>query len=186
MLDNNAIQLIKKLKSQPRQGTDPFAAVTAALGKVFSAYKDQGGEVIRQNVFGILAGQVQTLNNNLNVLEQLNLTVQSGFNKSTKNAAEFGVQLDAVAKNAGVNATKFKQYAGELRTVFAGQTEFYKKNGVENNSTFLKPYSLMNIKNTTIWAILELYEMYDINKFPNNKTKAFNLPNLQPDTSNIM
>jgi hypothetical protein len=108
---------------------DPLGEVTTALTAVFSAYKDQGGEVIRQNVFGILAGQVQTLNNNLNVLEQLNLTVQSGFNKSTKNAAAFGVQLDAVAKSAGVNATKFKQYAGELRTVFAGQTKFYKDNG---------------------------------------------------------
>lgn len=133
MLDTNEIQLIKRLKSKPRLGmaaaADPLGEVTKALTAVFSAYKDQGGEVIRQNVFGILAGQVQTLNNNLNVLEQLNLTVQSGFNKSTKNAAEFGVQLDAVAKNAGVNATKFKQYAGELRTVFAGQTEFYKKNG---------------------------------------------------------
>ena len=133
MLDTNEIQLIKRLKSKPRLGmaaaADPLGEVTKALTAVFSAYKDQGGEVIRQNVFGILAGQVQTLNNNLNVLEQLNLTVQSGFNKSTKNAAAFGVQLDAVAKSAGVNATKFKQYAGELRTVFAGQTEFYKKNG---------------------------------------------------------
>jgi hypothetical protein len=133
MLDTNEIQLIKRLKSKPRLGmaaaADPLGEVTKALTAVFSAYKDQGGEVIRQNVFGILAGQVQTLNNNLNVLEQLNLTVQSGFNKSTKNAAAFGVQLDAVAKSAGVNATKFKQYAGELRTVFAGQTKFYKDNG---------------------------------------------------------
>ena len=133
MLDTNEIQLIKRLKSRPRLGmaaaADPLGEVTKALTAVFSAYKDQGGEVIRQNVFGILAGQVQTLNNNLNVLEQLNSTVQSGFNKSIKNAAEFGVQLDTVAKNAGVNATKFKQYAGELRTVFAGQTKFYKDNG---------------------------------------------------------
>ena len=133
MLDNNAIQLIKKLKSQPRQGTDPFAAVTAALGKVFSAYKDQGGEVIRQNVFGILAGQVQDLNKNLNVLEKLNTGLQTDFNKNVEGAAKFGVQLDTIAKNAGVNATKFKQYTGELRSVFAGQTKFYKDNAKFSN-----------------------------------------------------
>ena len=79
MLDTNEIQLIKRLKSKPRLGmaaaADPLGEVTKALTAVFSAYKDQGGEVIRQNVFGILAGQVQTLNNNLNVLEQLNFLI---------------------------------------------------------------------------------------------------------------
>jgi hypothetical protein len=135
MLDNNAIQLIKKLKSQPRQGmpTDPFDAVTAALGKVFSAYKDQGGEVIRQNVFGLLAGQVQDLNKSLNVLEKLNTGLQTDFNKNVEGAAKFGVQLDTIAKKAGVNATKFKQYTGELRSVFAGQTKFYKDNDKFSN-----------------------------------------------------
>lgn len=128
MLDNSTTQLIKRLKSQPRQGMGAFDDVTAALTKVFNAYKDQGGEVIRQNVFGILAQQVQDLNNNLNVLEKLNSEVQSSFNKNVKGAAEFGVALDDVAKSQGVNATKFKQYAGELRDVFSGQTQFYKDN----------------------------------------------------------
>jgi hypothetical protein len=128
MLDTNKIQLIKRLKSKPRLGADPFDAVTDSLKKVFDTYKTQGGEVIRLNVFGILAGEVQDLNNKLNVLEKLNSEVQSSFNKNVKAAAEFGVQLDLVAKNAKVNATKFKQYAGELRSVFTGQTKFYKDN----------------------------------------------------------
>ena len=128
MLDNNTIQLIKRLKSQPRQGMGAFDDVTAALTKVFNAYKDQGGEVIRQNVFGILAQQVQDLNSNLNVLEKLNSEVQSNFNKNVEGAAKFGYELDKIAKAQGVNATKFKQYAGELRDVFSGQTQFYKDN----------------------------------------------------------
>jgi hypothetical protein len=105
-----------------------FDDVTAALTKVFNAYKDQGGEVIRQNVFGILAQQVQDLNSNLNVLEKLNSEVQSNFNKNVEGAAKFGYELDKIAKAQGVNATKFKQYAGELRDVFSGQTQFYKDN----------------------------------------------------------
>ena len=128
MSDTNKLQLIKRLKLQPRLGADPFADLVSSLRLVFNTYKDQGAEVIRQNVFGFLASQVQTLNDNLNVLEDLNTGVQAGFNKNVVEAAKLGVTLDGVAKNAGVNATKFKGYAADLRNVYVGQTKFYKDN----------------------------------------------------------
>jgi hypothetical protein len=128
MSDTNKLQLIKRLKLQPRLGADPFADLVSSLRLVFNTYKDQGAEVIRQNVFGFLASQVQTLNDNLNVLEDLNTGVQAGFNKNVVEAAKLGVTLDKVAKNAGVNATKFKGYTVELRNVYVGQTKFYKDN----------------------------------------------------------
>ena len=128
MSDTNKLQLIKRLKLQPRLGADPFADLVSSLRLVFNTYKDQGAEVIRQNVFGFLASQVQTLNDNLNVLEDLNTGVQAGFNKNIVGAAKLGVTLDEVAKNAGVNATKFKGYAVELRNVYVGQTKFYNDN----------------------------------------------------------
>jgi hypothetical protein len=128
MSDTNKLQLIKRLKLQPRLGADPFADLVSSLRLVFNTYKDQGAEVIRQNVFGFLASQVQTLNDNLNVLEDLNTGVQSGFNKNIVEAAKFGVTLDGVAKNAGVNATKFKGYVAGLRSVYVGQTKFYNDN----------------------------------------------------------
>jgi hypothetical protein len=128
MSDTNKLQLIKRLKLQPRLGADPFADLVSSLRLVFNTYKDQGAEVIRQNVFGFLASQVQTLNDNLNVLEDLNTGVQAGFNKNVVGAAKLGVTLDGVAKNAGVNATKFKGYAADLRNVYVGQTKFYKDN----------------------------------------------------------
>jgi hypothetical protein len=131
MLESSTTQLIKQLKSQPRHGMakNILDEVTTELKILFDVYKTQGGEIIRQNVFGEVSNQVQKLIGQLNILEQFNSDVQSGFNKNVQEAAKFGISLDKIAKDAGVNTTKFKQYAVELRSVFAGQTKFYKDNG---------------------------------------------------------
>ena len=131
MLDNKKIQLISKLKQQPRLGTGPTAILTElsnVLAKVFKAYEEGAGAVIQKNVFAYLATEVQDLTNSLTVLEQRNTSLQDGFNRNIKGAAQLGEAIDGLSQKQKVNSDKAKEYAVDLRGVFAGQTKFYTEN----------------------------------------------------------
>lgn len=131
MLDNKKIQLISKLKQQPRVGTGPTAILTElsnVLAKVFKAYEEGAGAVIQKNVFAYLATEVQDLTNSLTVLEQRNTSLQDGFNRNIKGAAQLGEAIDGLSQKQKVNSDKAKEYAVDLRGVFAGQTKFYTEN----------------------------------------------------------
>jgi hypothetical protein len=131
MLDNKKIQLISKLKQQPRLGSGPTALLdelTNVFKKVFASYEAGASAVIQKNVFAFLATEVQNLTNSLTVLEQRNTSLQAGFNKNIEGAAKLGAAIDDLSGKAKVNSDKAKQYAVELRDVFAGQTKFYTEN----------------------------------------------------------
>ena len=96
MLDNKQIQLISKLKQQPRLGSGPTALLdelTNVFKKVFASYEAGASAVIQKNVFAFLATEVQNLTNSLTVLEQRNTSLQDGFNKNIKGAAELGKEI---------------------------------------------------------------------------------------------
>jgi hypothetical protein len=131
MLDNKQIQLISKLKTQPRLGAGPTALLdelTTVFKKVFAAYESGASSVIQKNVFAYLATEVQDLVTSLTVLEQRNTSLQDGFNKNISGAAKLGEEIDRLSGKTKVNSEKARDYIVELRDVFAGQTKFYKEN----------------------------------------------------------
>jgi hypothetical protein len=132
MLDNKKIQLISKLKQQPKIGNGPTALLdelTNVFKKVFASYEAGASAVIQKNVFAFLATEVQNLTNSLTVLEQRNTSLQTGFNKNIEGAAKLGEAIDGLSGKVKVNSDKAKDYAVELRDIFAGQTKFYTENG---------------------------------------------------------
>ena len=130
MLETNQIQLIKRLKSQPRLGmADIFDEIQDKLGDIFNLYKQASTDVARESAFSILAENAQDLYGKLNVLETRNLAVQSGFKTSTKRAAELGFQFDKLAISSGkaLNSEKLKTYLVNLNKVFVGNTKIFKE-----------------------------------------------------------
>ena len=125
MQSENQLKLIKHLKMQPKQGTDPLDAVSKQLKGIFDSYKQGGIDIARENVFGFLAKQAQDVYEKLNVLEERNYKVQAGFKLSTKDAARLGQQFDSLGKSIGANSDKLKTYLVELNKTFAGQAKFF-------------------------------------------------------------
>jgi hypothetical protein len=60
MLDNKQIQLISKLKQQPKIGSSPTALLDELgeiLKKVFGAYQAGASAVIQKNIFAFVANE---------------------------------------------------------------------------------------------------------------------------------
>jgi len=123
------IQLIEKLKRQARHG-NIFDDIEKQLKSVFNQYKLAGDDIAREGAFTFLADQTQQLYEKLNILEERNLKVQSGFRVSTSRAAELGYQFDELGNSIGVNSDKLKTYLADLNKTFAGQAQFFKKGNV--------------------------------------------------------
>jgi hypothetical protein len=136
MLETNQIQLIKRLKSQPRLGmADIFDEIQGKLGNIFDLYKKASVDVARESAFSILSQNAQDLYAKLNVLETRNLAVQSGFKTSTNRSAELGFQFDKLAISSGkaLNSEKLKTYLVNLNKVFVDQSQSKEKKSEETN-----------------------------------------------------
>lgn len=127
---DNQIKLIKRLKLQPKQGSDPLDDVAKQLKGIFDAYSLGGKDIARENAFGFLAKQAQDVYEKLNVLEERNYKVQAGFKLSTNAAAKLGHQFDKLGQSIGANSDKLKTYLVDLNKTFAGQAKFFKEGNV--------------------------------------------------------
>jgi hypothetical protein len=127
MQSENQLKLIKHLKMQPKQGSDPLGDVAKQLKGIFDSYNQGGQDIARENVFGFLAKQAQDVYEKLNVLEERNYKVQAGFKLSTREAAKLGQQFDSLGKSIGANSDKLKTYLVELNKTFAGQAKFFRE-----------------------------------------------------------
>jgi hypothetical protein len=128
MIHANQIQLIKRLKQQPRHGqVGPIQQVEQALKSLYEAYKIGGDEIIRLNIFGKLAEQIEGVVKDLSILQDLNQGVSEDFNINAKSAAQLGISIDKMSTKLGVNAQKAKTYAGVTRDIIGSNVKFYKQ-----------------------------------------------------------
>ena len=129
MSNNYEIELIKRLKQQPRHGQNvrPITDVDQALRQLFELYKSGGEEIIRANIFGQLAAQINTAVKDLTLLQDINQGVGESFNVNSDRAAELGVSFDKLAIGLNRSAAKAKSYAAEVRGVIGTQTKLYTK-----------------------------------------------------------
>lgn len=117
--------LIARLKQQPRHGAQTaMDSLYNSLTKVFEVYKEGAADLIRENVFTILAKSVQDAYEATNVLEKRNRGLSDSLKINTDRAAKLGFEFDKQAAKLKINADKLKQYAGELNKLIPGQTRF--------------------------------------------------------------
>jgi hypothetical protein len=130
MTYEHQIQLIKRLKQQPKQGQSAeLASIEAQLRKLFELYKTEGGAVVKLNVFGTIGDEIKKVSDNLTVLEQLNAGLQSGFNLNAKDAANFGITLQNLSKTLNINSANTKKNVEENKKLFATVgKKFYETN----------------------------------------------------------
>ena len=152
------IQLIRKLKQQPRHGNafDTFINELKNLGN--DAKLAKFGTIL-----GALADGVTNVANVTTHYEQVNESLRKGFGLNIKQSVEFGTQLDKISKNLDINSAKLKNYAvalGEiitknkafytsgntLSTALLKQREAFQKLGIstEAQNKFLKISAIMN------------------------------------------
>lgn len=127
MSNNYEIELINRLKRQPRHGNNitPITQVQDALNKLFQSYKVGGDEIVRLNIFGQIANQINQVVSDLTVLQDLNQGLAEDFNTNSDEAAKLGVAFDQMGKGMNINMQKAKKYAGEIRGVIGSQTKLY-------------------------------------------------------------
>ena len=127
MSDNYQIELIKRLKRQPRhgQGISPITQVENALKQLFEVYKIGGEDIVKLNIFGKIATQINAVVTDLTVLQDLNQGLAEDFNKNSNSAAQLGVSFDKMAGDMNKNMQKAKKYAGEIRGVIGSQSKLY-------------------------------------------------------------
>jgi hypothetical protein len=127
MSDNYQIELIKRLKRQPRhgQGISPITQVENALKQLFDVYKIGGDEIVKLNIFGKIATQINAVVNDLTILQDLNQGLAKDFNLNSEAAAKLGVAFDKMSSGLKINMQKAKGYAGEVREVIGFQTKLY-------------------------------------------------------------
>lgn len=120
-------KFIARLKQQDRHGMNTTQALDQlynSLQNVFEVYREGAGDLIRDNVFGVLAKSAQDAYEKVNVLEQRNRGLSESLKINTNRAAKLSFEFDKQAKAIGVNVDKLKQYAGELNKLIPGQTRF--------------------------------------------------------------
>jgi hypothetical protein len=127
MSDNYQIELIKRLKQQPRhgQGISPITQVENALKQLFDVYKIGGDEIVKLNIFGKIATQINAVVTDLTILQDLNQGLSEDFNKNSNAAAKLGVAFDKMSGDMNINMQKAKGYAGEIRGVIGSQSKLY-------------------------------------------------------------
>ncbi len=127
MSNNYEIELISRLKQQPRhgQGISPITQVQDALNKLFQSYKVGGDEIVRLNIFGQIANQINQVVSDLTVLQDLNQGLSEDFNINSNEAAKLGVAFDQMGKSMNINMQKAKKYAGETRDIVGTNVKFY-------------------------------------------------------------
>lgn len=116
-------KLIARLKQQPRHGS-ALNDFNEAMKKSFALYEKGAADLMRENVFKILAKNIQDAYNEVNILEQRNRSLSDALKISTKRAAELGYALDKQGDALGINSAKLKQYASDLNKLIPGQTRF--------------------------------------------------------------
>lgn len=121
-------KFIKRLKQQDRHGAQNVNTILAdlytQLEKVFEVNQKGAKDLIRQNVFTLLADGAQDAYDKVNILEKRNRGLSESLKINTERAAELGYAFDKQATAVKMNADKLKQYAGELNKVFVGQSRF--------------------------------------------------------------
>ena len=144
MTHDAQIQLIKRLKQQPRHGqTGPIQQVEAALLSLYKNYKESGDDIVKLNVFGKISEQILSTVKSLTVLEQANSGLAETFNMNQVAAADWGAAIEKAAKNSGVPMQKAKEYAQALKDEFLGLKTAYTDQGrmgnrlIKNNNTYL-------------------------------------------------
>lgn len=129
MIIDNQMQLIKRLKQQPRHGQAGLIGdVERALKSLFEAYQKGAPEIVRLNVFGKLSEQANSIARDLSILQDINQGLSEDFNVSAKGAADLGIAIEKIAKAKNIDPRIAKEIAGSLRDVAAGQTKYLEKN----------------------------------------------------------
>jgi hypothetical protein len=123
---NNQIQLIAKLKTQPRQGSIPNAIdlLNTQAKELYKTFKDGGADVVRASGFALVGEAAMGAYEKVNVLEKQNRKLSESFGVSTMRAAQLSQGFDKLGISLGVNTDKLKIYAGELKKMFPGQAAY--------------------------------------------------------------
>jgi hypothetical protein len=123
---NNQIQLIAKLKTQPRQGSIPNAIdlLNTQAKELYKTFKDGGADVVRASGFALVGEAAMGAYEKVNVLEKQNRKLSESFGVNTHRAAQLSVTFDKLGLALGVNTDKLKLYAGELKKLFPGQAAY--------------------------------------------------------------
>ena len=124
---NNQLQLIAKLKQQPKQGRrapTAFELLKDQAEALYEQFKDGGKDVVRASGFALLGDAVIGAYEKVNILEKQNRKLSESFGVNTHRAAQLSVTFDTLGLALGVNTDKLKIYAGELKKLFPGQAAY--------------------------------------------------------------
>jgi hypothetical protein len=124
---NNQLQLIAKLKQQPKQGRGvptAFDLLKQQAEDLYETFKVGGKDVVRASGFALLGDAVIGAYEKVNILEKQNRKLSESFGVNTHRAAQLSVTFDKLGLALGVNTDKLKIYAGELKKLFPGQAAY--------------------------------------------------------------
>jgi hypothetical protein len=128
-----------------KTAADIASDLAASIGNLNTIYTDFGTEALKAGGFDYLGQKARGAYDEINILEKLNLKLQSGFQVSTKRAAELGYALDGVGKSLKVNSDKLKTYVVELNKLIPGQARFYRQSS-DFSTQILKESDLIRNK----------------------------------------
>ena len=122
---NNQIQLIAKLKKQPRHGAkSAFTLLKEQAEELYKTFEIGGKDVVRASGFTLVGDAVINAYEKVNVLEKQNRKLSESFGVNTHRAAQLSKSFDVLGVSLGVNTDKLKIYAGELKKLFPGQAAY--------------------------------------------------------------
>jgi hypothetical protein len=175
---NNQIQLIAKLKKQPRQGAagqTAFDLLKKQAKDLYETFEVGGKDVVRATGFGLVAEAAVNAYEKINVLEKQNRKLSEAFGVNTLRAAQLSKSFDKLGASVGVNTDKLKTYAGELKKLFPGQAT-YLANAGKFGKDIAKQLDLMRNK---MGLSAEVTEGYIRNQTLLSSTSANNFDNLE-------
>jgi hypothetical protein len=175
---NNQIQLIAKLKKQPRQGAagqTAFDLLKKQAEDLYKTFEVGGKDVVRATGFGLVADAAVDAYEKVNVLEKQNRKLSEAFGVNTLRAAQLSTSFDKLGLSIGVNTDKLKTYAGELKKLFPGQAT-YLANAGKFGKDIAKQLDLMRNK---MGLSAEVTEGYIRNQTLLSSTSANNFDNLE-------
>jgi hypothetical protein len=182
---NNQIQLIAKLKKQPRQGAagqTAFDLLKKQAEDLYKTFEVGGKDVVRATGFGLVAEAAVNAYEKINVLEKQNRKLSEAFGVNTLRAAQLSKSFDKLGASVGVNTDKLKTYAGELKKLFPGQAT-YLANAGKFGKDIAKQLDLMRNK---MGLSAEVTEGYIRNQTLLSSTSANNFEAVVQKSSAIM
>ena len=123
---NNQLQLIARLKQQPKHGAGPtaFDLLKDQAQQLYKTFETGGKDVVRASGFTLVGDAAINAYEKVNVLEKQNRKLSESFGVNTIRAAQLSKSFDTLGLKIGVNTDKLKIYAGELKKLFPGQAAY--------------------------------------------------------------